>query len=441
MPTQQAQLGRASATYIAKILQVSTGKTVWRWRLTERGFASTKAADCDWSLPGILPEGASGKLLTLTITPSDDEGFTSKHLAIEAIFDYGPIQLKYVIWAYPDAPGIRTQLWLRGTVSPVAAGSQEEHTAIVEIAVARRRYIGYYNDTQHRNLASTPLLRDEVLTGTGSETVPWASAAGLESERGVGLLLVQESHKCVNQRGVNTGAFVFDGKSLMCSGLRLAPADITPDRWRECWAVWTIQYDGQIPLSRALKHFARLRYPSDPKRDFYAQANTWGSGGSNGIDSKAMAHEDVVLKELDSVADLGLDALQIDDGWQGNQTQGNHWRPDPMLYPQGWKNVVAKAKEKNITLNLWAASMKISSEDLRWNFEQAYFRSWKLDFASLKTPDQIEQNIAKVRQFILSTKHQTRATWDVTENASRYGYFWAREYGGVWRVQVIKVVR
>jgi hypothetical protein len=58
--------------------------------------------------------------------------------------------------------------------------------------------------------------------------------------------------------------------------------------------------------------------------------------------------------------------------------------------------------------------------------------SYKLDFASLTNHQKIEELMTKVRSFINYTGHKVRVNWDVTENAARFGYFWAREYGCVY---------
>ena len=146
--------------------------------------------------------------------------------------------------------------------------------------------------------------------------------------------------------------------------------------------------------------------------------------------------ENEVLEEIDSVADLGLDALQIDDGWQVERMKPKRenlreWRPRPDWYPQGWENVVARAKEKNVDLGIWFAA-RAPLEDLTWSFDQAGFETYKLDFANLSRYDGVESYLAKGRGLVAHSKHQAKVNWDVTENAPRFGYFWARECGSIW---------
>ncbi len=458
--------GEASMAFDGKILKVSTGRVEREWKLTNQGFATVDVKDlltqkvfgdqpvgtCDWSLPGMVPESAPAKLKSLTAHESDDEGFTTRHLEIAATFDYPAqkVSVRYVIWAYPGQAGLRTQLWIKAPPATAGiTGDGRVDFVPVDAGKYQRRYFGYYSGTQDRNSwdKEMEILREEVKSGplSGPETVDWASGACVE-RAGEGLMLVKESQKCVLTPGVNTGVFMADPHGFSNTGLRISfskkdhgkpkadegksePQSFGEFRW--AWASWCLVYDGSADgRELSIKDFYATRFPLNLKRDVYAQANTWGSG-NGGKDSRDRAKEDAVLKEIDSVADLGLDSLQIDDGWQ-QRGKGAPWRPSPEAYPQGWGNVVKHAKEKGVTLSLWAASMQIPLEDMKWNFEQAGFRSWKLDFAKLTSADAIDTNLEKIRSFGIFTHHQAQTAWDVTEKSPRYGYYWAREFGCCW---------
>ena len=71
---------------------------------------------CDWSYKGIIHKHSKARLVDLTAERSTDEGFTSEHIRVEAEFEYPEVEtfIKYVIWVYPGAPGIRTQLFIKG---------------------------------------------------------------------------------------------------------------------------------------------------------------------------------------------------------------------------------------------------------------------------------------------------------------------------------------
>ncbi|AWW32689.1 hypothetical protein DN752_22490 [Echinicola strongylocentroti] len=283
-----------------------------------------------------------------------------------------------------------------------------------------KTFIGYYNDTQHRNKQGTPLIKE---LSEDQETNNWASMV-LVNEASEGVIMVKESHKCVNQYGVDTGELIFRDNGLENTGTGVYPKDMMEDQYQPAWASWVILYSGDnTDAQTAVKEFDKIRYPLDPDRDIYMQANTWGSG--NGKDG---ARQENVLKEIATQAALGIDVQQIDDGWQ----QKGSWEPRDDWYPEGWEIVRKKAKQEGVDLGLWAAAMPIDIEELKMNYNKGGFVSYKLDFANLSNRTNINNLIGKIREFVLYTDHQVRVNWDVTENAPRFGYYWAREYGSVY---------
>ena len=459
LPEASERFGEAFARTRGDMLVVGTGLVERHWRWTGKGFATvglrnvksgkdwavTKpAALCDWSLGETIGETANGSLVSLAAKAVENDPWTSPHLEAVAEIDYpsAHVRLQYVIWAYPGAPGIRTQLRLKSTASraetpkaPAAANGPVGRAECVPVAfgeTTRRLAIGYYNDTQHRNTRETPILREESVSApqTAAETFDWSSLLCLEAGD-EGLCLVKESHKCVNQPGVKTGAFVCDDAGVSVTGLGLGPEDLLTERFRECWATWCVVYSGGADSRElALKRFDRRRYPIDPARDVYILANTWGSSPS-GDEAKKAACEENVLREIASQADLGIDVQQIDDGWQGNGYGA--WRPTPDhgRYPAGWAKVRAEAERQGVALGLWAA-WGIGRDDLVWNHDHGGFRYYKLDFAKLNTYDKLEGLMRKVRALIEHSGHRVRVNWDVTENPPRVGYYFGREYGNIY---------
>lgn len=298
---------------------------------------------------------------------------------------------------------------------------------------------GYYNDTQNRHRADRPLLREEKIASPAR--VGWANVLFLEPASGatdaMSFLLVKESHKCVNQSGVDTGAFEVSAEGVTVTGWGLGRGDVRADEWRWTWATWSVAYRGAGTDARelALKKFHRTRYPVRADLDLYLKANTWGSGNTS-EESVSRASEKEVLAELDSVADLKLDTLQIDDGWQGGRMTPRapierEWHTRPDWYPQGWKPVVQRARELGIDLGIWHAA-RAPLGDLIRNYDLAQFKTWKLDFAQLGNYEGVFSYLAKGRGLIEHSGHAVRVNWDVTEIAPRFGYFWASECGNLW---------
>lgn len=450
----------AHAVYDDGVLSVSNSLLERRWRWTGKGFVTTRiisagtgtawtreqtAVDCDWLLPG-YDQSQQGELTNITARVSDDDGFTSQHIEIVAEIAYpGPgMALRYTVWIYPWIPGVRTLVSVKATDgyahergSAVLTGEHRVDFVPIAFGALRRRMFGYYNETQQRNDTCEDILKEETISYPlkNREFHTWPSALCLENGQ-EGIALVKESHKCPNQVGYDCGLFVCDadvGLSNLGWGLRSPEVDTT---WRRAWATWCIVYDDrEIGRETAIKAFDATRYPLDEARDIYVQANTWGSC-VDGEGSRLAATEPAVLKELESCADLGIDILQIDDGWQvvpGNRTwqpePDNGWHPHPESYPNGWGPVRARARELGVKLGLWAAAVPVSLEELKQNFDQGGFATYKLDFASLGKNEEIRALMQKVRDFVKYTEHRVRVNWDVTEVSRRYGYFFAREFG------------
>ncbi|MDF3130117.1 alpha-galactosidase [Kiritimatiellaeota bacterium B1221] len=463
LPEISCAFENATVTTDQDRLIVSTGRMQRIWQWTDQGLVTREVSDlssgrswvnqaekCDWQLPdGSEASGAEMPILQARV--QDDGGFTRQHICVRAEIPY-PAQgltLQCTVWAYPHAPGIRTQLAARWDVPPAASSeprrqgkpfpARNEQVPLGP-SPQRRRFFGYYNDTQRRNDTHQNLLKEEVIDHPlqGSEWCDWANAACVEDADG-GIALVKESHKCVNKAGHDTGGFICDRtQGLSCSGWGLHPEEISSEGFTAGWATWCLVWSGgDLAREITFKTFDRLRFPIDPARDIYIQANTWGSTETS-ADARRAACQPSVMQEIDTCAELGIDVLQIDDGWQvppGNSSwdpQANGWHPHPESHPGGWAPLRGHAKARGVKLGLWAAATPISLDELKANYTEGGFVQYKLDFADLRCRSEIDSLMQKVRDFISWTDHKVRVNWDVTENEPRYGYFFAREYGCIF---------
>jgi len=467
LPVLETSHGGARARTVTDRLIVSTGRVERTWQLTNRGLVTVgirdltidkqwaqrgAALDCDWELPGV---SSAGCLLALEAHQANDQGFTSDHLEVVATFAYAEdgLLVQYVIWAYPGAPGLRTQV--RCKLSRARDGADAAAEGVIDsfpVSLSNRTLhgVGYYAGTQNRNTHELEILKEQKQTNPAEAgEVEWASVLAVR-EADCGLILVKESHKCVNtpDLGANTGRFKWDRRGIRNTGTGWYVADLSTDRYSPCWATWLVLYSGaDDEMALALKAYDRQRYPTDPQRDIYILANTWGS--SDGMrPARIQAREDNIIVEIDSQADLGIDVQQIDDGWQGYDFK--NWRPIqsyellesdavyPLyqsntypVYPQGWTRVREYARSKGVKLGLWAAA-RISADDLMWNYEHGAFRYFKLDYAHLATMQAVDELMGKARKLILHSGHQVRINWDLTERSPRVGYFFGREYGNIY---------
>jgi len=460
--SQTVQLKDAKVIVAHNKIRVTTGVVSCEWEVTTQGLSVTKLhgfgiknlvdskddLNC-WNLSEIK---SPVKLLGISVETSTDDGFTNSHIKVVAEFQYSElgIDVRYEIWAYPDAPGIRTQLFIKkiAEVNSLQLDFGTSEALSLNKRIKNIKAVGYYNDTQHRNKKDTPILKSEVLENNGDLKVDWASIADFKLGKS-GIILVKESPKCVNQQSVNTGGFSFSENSVNIYGLGIDESSLTSE-YQPCWANWIVLYKGdEDNMQLALKKFDRIRYPIDNDRDIYIMANTWGSGDT-GANSKYASREENILKEIDVAEEIGVEVVQIDDGWQGSGYKD--WRPvknaiykndvpgtkqllpngtQYEVFPEGWENVRREAVKSNIKLGLWNVSW-IPFDDLAYNYLNGDFRYYKLDFANLESYGSYQELISRVRRFTLFSGSKIRINWDVTENMPRMGYYFGREYGNIY---------
>jgi hypothetical protein len=460
-------LRKAQATFDHQQLTVTTGqvKRVWRWTggglLTQSvtrlasGYIWQNASTthvADWQLPTRLDENPDARLVDADMTVSDDEGFTSEHLLVSIYIDYPSekIQVRFSVRVYPDAPGLHVQLAFRtldgfawdstlhrrentdkaNTVALLDRGYRRAEFLPLTLNRVRRRAWGFYNNLQHRNDTYTAILEEHVTTRpfANLETCDWANAMCIESGT-EGIALLKESHRCVNQLGIDGGVFaVRPDTGLEAIGLGVFPYDLS-EKFITAWAHWTVVYaDTDRDRQIAFKQFDRARYPMS-RQYAVIQANTWGSSMGY-LQHRDAAGQENVLRELQSCAELGIDLLQIDDGWQGNSY--DNWEPCRERYPDGWGPVTHKAEELGVKLGLWCAGERIDLSYLQKTFDEVGFLWYKLDFMNCTTRKTLDELLAKVRAFELYSKRNTRVNWDTTEVCPRLGYFLGREYGAIY---------
>ncbi|MFG0247665.1 MAG: hypothetical protein ACF8OB_02170, partial [Phycisphaeraceae bacterium JB051] len=460
-------LDQAHATFENDQLTISTGKLrrVWQW--TGKGLLTqsvTRMATgytwlntnvthhADWQLPTLRDENPQAVLHDVSMCLSDDDGFTSEHLLVTLLMDYPSekLQARFCVRVYPNVPGMHVQLSLRtldgfewddqlhrkentdkaNVMALLDRGFRRAEFLPVTFGDAKRRAWGFYNNLQYRNDTYTSLLKEHITDRPLGklETCDWANAMCVENDdEGLGLL--KESHRCVNQPGIDGGVFACrQSAGLEAIGLGILPCDLS-EKFITAWAHWTIVYantdrDRQI----AFKQFDHARYPMSEQ---YAviQANTWGSSMGY-LQHRDAAGQANVLHELESCAELGIDLLQIDDGWQGNSYE--HWEPCAQRYPDGWSPVTEKAKALGVTLGLWCAGESIDLAYLQKSFDAVGFQWYKLDFMNCNNRQKLDALLAKVRAFELYANRKTRVNWDTTEVSPRLGYFLGREYGAIY---------
>lgn len=471
-------------------LFVNTGKIERKWEWTGSGLVTRhikdivngkiysnaqKAIQCDWNLQvsGIDNDKKKGEkgitgsdwnwlkkdatppqaeLISMDVKPNDDDGFTNKHIEVVTHIRYTSLNLEvqHIIWVYPGATGIRTQLRIKGlqgfdpekfpkadtvtkyygSTQPVP-GARAEFLPLNYTKKNQRIYWGYYNDPGNRHDQSMDMLKEETIAGYPIfqiESNNWASGVGVDYG-GYGICAIKESPKTVNQASHNTGSFFSGTNGLMITGLGLLPYEVSTDRFRECWANWTLVYSGgNDGMQLAVKRFDRTRYPAFAERDLFILSNTWGPGDPLG---QQFTEESFILKEIPALASLGVDVLQIDDGWQGSGL-GPGSKDFLPKYQDGWKRIKEASDKYGVKIGLWVSIQNAEIPHMISNLDQLGFVTWKVDFDHLSDRKDFEDRTNSYRHLMKHAWMKTQFSLCPEYDNFRYGWYYAKEYGSIY---------
>lgn len=175
------------------------------------------------------------------------------------------------------------------------------------------------------------------------------------------------------------------------------------------WVVLAYQ-GGRSGRTRTLHNYQRQWRPYEPGRDGLLLSNTWGDRSMN-----SRINETFIIKEAKAGAKMGVDIMQIDDGWQrglekSTNTGGTDlwqgiwkatdkfWLPHPTRLPKGL-NPIAKTCEKlGIQMGIWYV---VDPQDS--------YANWRLDLARLMELHREQGvNFFKFDGVILSSKESEK---------------------------------
>jgi len=183
----------------------------------------------------------------------------------------------------------------------------------------------------------------------------------------------------------------------------------------------------------------------------FIMSNTWGDRSRD-----AAMKEDFVLRELECAHHLGVDIVQLDDGWQkgissnstyaaenrGGVFEGfwdfdkDFWVLDPVKFPGGMDVILKKAEELGIEMGFWFApdsaedfvNWEKDVEVVRTLVEEHGARYIKLDGVVLRSELCEKNYIAMLDAISQLDGGKLQFNLDIT-NDERLGYFCGIPYG------------
>ncbi|MCI8624073.1 MAG: hypothetical protein HFG26_10500 [Provencibacterium sp.] len=214
------------------------------------------------------------------------------------------------------------------------------------------------------------------------------------------------------------------------------------------------RYGGTIGVAasgserRAFRRYYRHSCAAGLGRPAFSMSNTWGDRNQD-----AAVCERFVLEELERAARLGLDIVQIDDGWQlgitanslrapGGVWEGYYannprfWEVNPERFPNGLAPICERARQLGVRLGLWF-SPDSSSDFVNWRrdadtllhlYEAYGIACFKLDGVKLRTLQGTERYLSLLREAASRSGGAILFNQDVTAE-DRPGYLFHREFG------------
>ncbi|MDD3021613.1 MAG: alpha-galactosidase [Alphaproteobacteria bacterium] len=455
-------------SFNGKLLSLENGKFCREWLLqngwntcflgrsrTGKNLAFPTALHPDWNITAC--EGYC-RLTSIDCSICKWEMYkeNQKFVRIHSFFYYpeSDLYLQHEVDCYPMISGVRIQISLKSRKEiPQVKSSPEKqnlpgfvdgYTESVPVNPEDYRRLGFglNCDSQHRYTFDTPILseiRADATPVRSRELIANCNGLMLFNKAEEGFLLLKESHKCANNSGIATGDFLLHTHDVCSTGLGfsdLNPHWLSGKDYHSAWANWCIPFSGgENGARKALKEFDRARYPFYAERDMFIAMNTWGSRGA-GEFSRSAAEEQNVLEELGSCADLGIDLLQVDDGWQfdpgTNDFETCNWEPSPIRFPHGWKYIRERADKLGIKLGIWVPPVLASDKKIIELIRSAGFRRVKLDFINITRREDLDRLIHTATLITGSIEKPVGINWDITEAFTRLGFYFGREYGNLF---------
>ena len=240
------------------------------------------------------------------------------------------------------ADGAEIMRMPQGHVKVVAYDLMDQTDGHAELVHAREWLVGH-TESQTNLIASIWALED-VLTGCGTVFVRCAPLP----------------HARVNPRAADFGFEAHDEYGNHVQG-----------RWLKIYETGypyvKLPYGGGASgRTKALQDWQRLLRPYVSGRDGVFLSNTWGDRNRD-----TRINEGFMLEEVEAAAELGVEVVQIDDGWQSGKSMNSafsngkgvwngyweaspdFWVPDPERFPRGLAAVTRAAAGKGVRFGLW----------------------------------------------------------------------------------------
>ncbi len=411
------------ASWTENTIVIGNKRIERRFQWCAQGLVCTatvdKASAKEWrgdEPPAVTPDVA------IECAVSNNGGLSAKHLLLTATERQGGGVIETKLGVYPQLPFVILERRCKGlhpssserVAEKGGTGNENAVTKDVIEAATLDRIDNVPLNVRHLTLKAFKLfdrtdLNDCLVAEEKMHLYPGCSF----SMRGnvflfdnymenKGLLVVKDSPTHLYQLLENDDSLRVKGTrnaDIVGAGLH---GDIDADDWCQLYGT-TVGVGDTDELLVEYRQLYRAQYLAPAFKEPFIMSNTWGDRSQ---DSRVC--EEFMLKEIEAGAKLGVDIIQIDDGWQKGVTinskarkssiwegfyaaDPDFWAVHPQRFPHGLKPLVKKAARHGIRFGLWFAPDS-SHEFANWrrdvetvlNLHRMYgISSFKLDSVNL----------------------------------------------------------
>lgn len=457
-------------------LTVGNARMVRVWRVESGAlFAeSLRVGDVEWlqpagDVPGWTPAVAlPEELRTLAFSAGEWRESPVSEPSLRVVLRAGgaSMSLVYAFWMYPHSAAVTGQLCVEGEGIGQVVVAQESGEAAptgVELLDAKRRapeipkadlMDAFSLNPQHVRLTQVRLMdRTDVHNELVFEN-EWLLLVNENNLQLQGNVFVMED--VLGKRGLillKQGPLPH-ARPVGCAVDALVHGNNRTFRFYghgmgqgmgEGYAQTVMAYEGgDSGRQEVMQAFQRLVRPFDAKRDGRFLSNTWGDRSRD-----ARIQEGFMLKEVAAGKRLGVDVIQIDDGWETGTTSNSmhaqtaggvwegywaanpdFWKPHAERFPNGLEPVIAAARKEGLQFGLWFGPD--SAEDFKhWEKDAETILDFhrqlgvnyiKIDGVKARTKVS-EKNLRRFFDRVLA-ESQGRVVFDLDVTAEiRPGYF------------------
>jgi alpha-galactosidase len=405
---------------------------------------------------------------------SDNDGLSNKHLSVELLLLDKNITVKLCFTIFPGIPFTTLNTYIKG--SPLSK-------KLCEATITSGHYNGIENNysisenqsllnpktdcidafglsSQHLKVEVIKLIdqtdgNDYLLDESIVPLYP-TKEKGLEGNMFIiddyvnneSIMVVKEAPTAASELNrVSPDLFIKPGAYVQLIGSGINYDKISSEYYTPFYGS-SIGVGTKEELKSFYKKLYRSMYLGDISENLFIMSNNWGDRNQDA----AVCH-DFVLKEIEAAYKLGIDIVQIDDGWQKGVTansklakggvwegyyayDNNFWDVNKVKFPQGLKPIVDCAEKYDLQIALWF-SPDSSNDFVNWEMDAEvllyYYREYKICYFKLDGI-KIRSKLCEVNLINLLSKvskesnNRVSFNMDITAE-SRFGYLYQKQFG------------